>query len=57
MSATCKCSNGHTWHARVLEDSPEINAMVVEPDYCPECGAEEFEIVEVEYEYFDDDVI
>lgn len=58
MSATCKCTNGHTWHARVVEDSPELgNLILVEPDQCPECAAEEFEIIEVEYEPFDDDVI
>ncbi len=57
MAATCKCSNGHTWHARVIEDSPDINVIVVEPDQCPDCDAEEFEIIEVEYEHFDDDVI
>lgn len=50
MPATCKCENGHTWGARVIEDDPEINAIVVEPNVCPECGSQETGIVEVEWD-------
>lgn len=46
--AICKCANGHTWSARILEDDPSTNSMVVEPAGCPECDSDEFEIVDVE---------
>ncbi len=50
MAAICKCKNGHIWSARVIEDSPEINVMVVEPDQCPECNEDDFEIIEETYD-------
>jgi Zn finger protein HypA/HybF involved in hydrogenase expression len=54
MPATCKCKNGHTWSARVIEDSPEINAFEVEPFICPECDSDEMEIIDVSYDDFSD---
>lgn len=53
MPASCKCANGHTWTARVVEDSPEINAMEVEPSICAECESDDVEIIEVFSDYPD----
>ena len=58
MPATCKCPNGHTWQANVLEDDLDTNSMVVEPGGCPECESDEMEIIEVtsyegDFEYGD----
>lgn len=50
MTATCKCKNGHTWLTRVLADEPDTNVTVVEDDVCEECGSEDFEIIDVEYD-------
>lgn len=47
MPALCKCENGHTFTARVLDDDPTVNSFVTNADNgCPECGAE-FEVIEV----------
>lgn len=48
--ATCKCPNGHIFSSRVIEDSPDINYFEVEDPTCPECGSEEFEVIEVNYD-------
>jgi hypothetical protein len=48
--ATCQCKNGHTWTTRVLEDDPSTNSTTVEDTVCPECGSDDFEIVEDAYE-------
>lgn len=56
MSAVCKCTNGHEFVSRVIEDSPEINYFEVEDTECPECSAE-FEVTKVEWDRWDDDVI
>lgn len=57
MNAICKCQNGHTFSNRVVEDSPEISYFEMELTECPECGTEEFEVIDTETEHFDDDVI
>lgn len=56
MSAVCKCSNGHVFNSRVVEDSPEINYLEVEEPDCPECHAE-FDVVDIEWDRWDDDAI
>jgi hypothetical protein len=47
MAAICSCECGHSFSSRILEDSPDINCIVLEVDTCPECNSEEFEIVEL----------
>jgi len=47
MIALCKCTNGHGFGSRVIEDDPSINSLVLADDLCPECGAE-FEVAEME---------
>jgi hypothetical protein len=46
MPASCICKNLHHFTSRVLEDSPEINALVLEDQECPECGAD-FDVTEI----------
>lgn len=50
MPALCKCENGHLFNSLIIEDSPEINALLVKDECCPECNTTEFEILEI----FDD---
>lgn len=52
--AACRCSRGHTFTSRVVEDSPDINYFEVADSCCPECGSEEFVVPEVEYDDPDD---
>lgn len=50
--ATCKCNKcGHEWTARVLEDDPTTNSFVLkeEDDFCPECQATEFDVMDGYY--------
>lgn len=55
MSAICRCINNHTWNARVLEDDPSTNSMTLVDDdnSCPECGADDFEIINEEIDIDD----
>ncbi len=50
MPAVCKCVNGHTFSTSILEDDHTINSFVTKADEegCPECGADEFEVIEIE---------
>jgi len=65
MATTVKCLKcGRVASARVVEDSPDISYFECEPDWKDEdqdepttCEHEEYDVLEVEYECFDDDVI
>lgn len=56
MPASCKCTNGHAFNSRILEDDHTTNSFVIADDVCPDCGAE-VEVVGVEDDRYDDDVI
>lgn len=53
MAATCKCVNGHTFRSRVVEDDPTTNSFELEDYDCPECGTDDFEVLET-YDEFND---
>lgn len=46
--ASCKCKCGHVFSARVIEDDPDTNSITLSMDVCPECGSDEFTIIEIE---------
>lgn len=52
MPAICKCINGHKFTSGIVEDSPDINVLVVKAsdEGCPECGTDDFEILEIVYD-------
>lgn len=47
MPAYCRCPLGHTFRSRVLEDDPETNSFSLAEEVCPECGTEDFEVLDV----------
>lgn len=48
MAALCKCVYGHEWHSRLLADEPDVNYTEVEDSECPECGTQEFSVIDVD---------
>jgi hypothetical protein len=64
-TAICKCKCGHEFSMKCsIEGGTYEGPGTMDPDIvtelenegCPKCGSEDFEITEVEHEYFDDDV-
>ena len=55
MSAVCKCINGHIWNARIIEDDPTTNCITLDDKdtICPDCGNEEFEIIDEDDDFND----
>lgn len=54
--ASCKCINGHEFTTLAIEDDPTTNCLTLADESCPECGAE-FEVLEIEWDHWEDDVI
>lgn len=57
MSAVCRCINGHDFTSRVVEDDPDTNSLVLGEEECPECGATEFDVLEIEDDFEDLDEV
>jgi len=53
MPAICQCQNGHTFSTQLIEEDPDTNSQVVEASECPECGDQEFSIIEIVDDYPD----
>lgn len=53
MAATCKCKQGHLFNATVIADEEDTNVTMVDMEACPECGTDDFDIIEVLYDYDD----
>ncbi len=49
-TATCKCPNGHKWTTCLIADEPDVNACEVLDGECPECGRDDIEVIDVEYD-------
>ncbi len=53
-TATCKCPRGHVFTTELICYEPSRNYSETAAAECPDCGAEEFEIVDIDYDSLDD---
>ena len=53
-TATCKCVNGHVFSSELICYEPDVNYSETLDPECPVCGAEEFDITDIDYDWIDD---